>query len=442
MSLFKDHKDLYKILLEQAHGKERFIALIAKVCGHLEPDQIYELYELSRERLLREESYFDDDMFSSIIYDKSAKEFFFDDDAYIEKDIVSLIGRDLSMNVIEDVIKWYTENYLKKKDDIKNEIFSSMVLNVTKLVINAKLEGYTDVLHKIIDNSDIVEKYILDSKLFPKEKSLRREIAGLKEKQGKYKSKYFDNSSNIEHLEKWYNELLKRRFNPENIGSGYYDINNLEKSIINHYTNELIPSLFHAEITVDDNANGKLAEHHRSEGSIKKAEKMSKIKNNFVRYLEDNANKGNNYGKVIGLINLVGDTLNFQEIQEMNQEIDWGLTEAVLDTVCPTEKGSKPHVFFGDPNVKEYITPSNFGAGSLYIKGFRNNEEIHLMTKYVVKNIRHGKIDLTEDEDIKSIYAILPEDHADYIYKVRNEKNGGEIKKKSRFSWLKRKKNN
>ena len=51
MSGFESHYDLYNRMIDKTGRKAKFIGLVSKLCGYLESDQIFDLYNLSRDNL-------------------------------------------------------------------------------------------------------------------------------------------------------------------------------------------------------------------------------------------------------------------------------------------------------------------------------------------------------------------------------------------------------
>ncbi|MEA3229830.1 MAG: hypothetical protein U9P44_02865 [archaeon] len=364
MSIFKNHYDLYDRLNEETYGRNKFLGLVSKICSYLEADQIFELYNSSRDTLERN-----------------------------------------THNIGEQ------------------EIFSAIVLNVTKLVMNQKLKIYEVALESAVDK-DYIKKYVFETLFFPWEKERSRKIEFLK-------ASGRDNDAEIKYLEKVQACELER-FLPElklsnNIAYGaaghnveVCDSYALENDIIGHRSGKIFSSLFHENITADSHSDGTLAKHYKSEETIRNSSGQIKIKNNFLNHLKASANKKNNNDYIVYLAEKLGYVLSCQEIQEMKQDRDWMLTENMLDFVCsPETKDLTTGAFFADRNVQQYITPTKFKAGKLYVHALKESDEINLMAKYLIENVTNGRIRLAKKEKILTpVHAIMPKEQAYSVQKA------------------------
>ena len=347
MSLFADHKDFYNQVLSLGDGKERFIGLVSKIYSHLEDEQIFELYGIARQN----------------IYDNL--------------------------------------------DDLgENEIFSSIVINVSKLILNKKLEGYDNALSGLVSDN-IIDNYIIDTQFSNREKRLRERLHILKETKSSY--------SEIRYQQELYNKALERLL-PRINGKVPYDINDIEKSILKYFreSTPIKQAMFHADIPVDDRYDcGLLAKHYSNPDTEKNTELLLKTRQGFLRYLSDSPGK---YKQIIGLAEKVDKALKFQEVQEQIQDEDWMLTEKVIDSIYSTTLSSDSQEFFNSPEVKKYLTPTRFKAGKLYVHALKECEEIRLMAEYLIENVSKGRIKITPEHELgKHVQILMPKKSADNI---------------------------
>ncbi|MBW6461917.1 MAG: hypothetical protein K0B07_02630 [DPANN group archaeon] len=348
MSLFTDHKDFYNQVLSLGDGKERFIGLVSKIYSHLEDEQIFELYSIAKQN----------------IYDNL--------------------------------------------DDIgENEIFSSIVLNVSKLLLNKKLESYDKALSELITD-EIIDNYIIEIQLSNREKRLRDKLYTIK------KTKGID--SETIYQQELYNKALER-FIPRisSIGTPY-NVNDLEKSVLKYFreSTPVKQAMFHTIIPADKKNNiSLLAEHYRHHETEKNSKLLLKIKEGFLRYLSESPLK---YKQINSLAEKVEKTLQFQEAQEQIQDDDWDLTEKVIDFIYPTTIDSNPQDFFNSPDVRKYLTPTRFKTGKLYVHALKESEEIRLMAEYLIENISKGRIKITQEHELdKQVQILMPKKSADKV---------------------------
>ncbi|MEA2004474.1 MAG: hypothetical protein U9O53_05995 [archaeon] len=352
MSRFKNHYKLYDGIMEQTGGKGKFVGLVSRLCGYLEPKQIFELYEISRGNLKNNTDFINNYHMSQqgLILDKS------------------------SGKPIDDMpLRRISESY----------IFSAIVLNAAKLVMNKKLEMYEKVLVDAVGHSDIIKNYVLNTEFLSTKRAMLRKIDVLRE------DKKAD-SAEREYLERLYATELR-------------DISNS--------CTEVYSSLFHMGIPQKADSEGVLAEHYSSAEIILNTEKILYTKNAFLSYLEQTASDQNNYRQILGFTKAIEEVLLYQETQEIRQGEDWIRTDAVLDFVCPMKSYATIDEFFSDPAVKKYITPTRIGKGRLYVHALRESEEINLMARYLIENISHGRIKLARhDKELKcAVKAIMPQ---------------------------------
>lgn len=347
MSLFTNHKDFYNQVLALGDGKERFIGLVSKIYSHLEDEQIFELYGIARQN----------------IYDN-----------------LDNLG--------------------------ENEIFSSIVLNVSKLLMNKKLEGYDKALSQLVSD-DIIDNYIIETQFSSREKRLREKLHSLKKTKG--------TKSEIRYQQELYNKALERLL-PQINGKVPYDINDLEKSILKYFreSTPIKQAMFHADIPVEDkNDLGLLAEHYCSPETEKNTKLLLKTKQSFLRYLSE---RPDSYKQIISLSEKVEKTLKFQEAQEQIQDEDWILTERVIDSIYLTTSGSDPQDFFNSPEVRKYLTPTRFRAGKLYVHALKESDEMRLMAEYLIENISKGRIKITPEHELdKHVHTLMPKKSADKV---------------------------
>ena len=371
--LFEDHYDLYDKINKRSDGSNKFISLISKICSHLEPYQIFDLYNTSR------------------------------------------------------------ENIQQNKDNIKEyEIFSSILLNVSKLVLNNKLIAYENKLANSINEEDF-KKYIIDTKFSPRAKKLEDKITIAR-------SSKEENIEQVKYLEGLYISELERRFLPElsrvssntKYAKAVEDIRNLNASglkndIIDHYCEELFSAMFHADIKAVDNnldQNQNLAKHYRSVETAKNTAKLMKLKNNYLDYLKNHKDTNKNFNKINHIAETTGEILTYQETQEMQEKDDWNLTKMVLGSINPNAKDINE--YFSNPEVQKFLTPKRFEAGKLYVHAFKGNEEIKLMTRYLAENITKGRIHAKKDdkheEIITPVKAIMPKKCTNRVVKAIEKK--------------------
>jgi len=350
MSLFADHYDLYNGIMEQTGGKGRFIGLVSKLCGYLEPDQIFKLYETSRDNLGNNISFLTK-------YHISPEGIIIENESGIPIDNMPL--------------RTVYESY----------IFSAIVLNATKLVMNKKLEKYSDALEGALAQDNVIKDYIINTgSLFTKRTMLEKIDVLRADKNA---------DSNREYLERVYAKELQ---------------------LLSNSCSEVYSSLFHTEIPQKTDAEGMLAEHYSSDETAINTENILDTKNAFLDYLERNASDWNNYGQILGLTEATKNILLFQEMQEMRQNKDLELTEAVLDFVCPTGSYATTDEFFSNTFVKKYITPTRIGRGKLYVHALRESEEIKMMARYLKYNLKHGGIKTDKDDNVmEPVCAIMPD---------------------------------
>ena len=351
MSRFKNHYKLYDGIMEQTGGKGKFIGLVSRLCGYLEPKQVFELYEISRENLKNNTDFINNYHMSQqgLIIDKS------------------------SSKPIDDMpLRRISESY----------IFSAIVLNATKLVMNMKLSAYEKALVDAVGQSDIIKNYVLNTQFLSTKREMLRKIDAFKA------DKKADDPER-KYLERLYATEIR--------------------DFSNSYT-EVYSSLFHIGIPQNADREGVLADHYSSAETILNTEKILYTKNAFLGYLEQTACDRNNYRQILGLTKAIENVLLYQETQEMGQSEDWIRTDAVLDFVCPVESYATTDEFFSDPVVKRYITPTRIGKGRLYVHALRESEEINLMARYLIENISHGRIKLAKhDKELKCVVkAIMP----------------------------------
>jgi len=361
MSLFADHYELYDGIMEQTGRKGKFIGLVSKLCGYLEPDQIFKLYETSRENLENNISFLNN-------YHISPEGIIIENESGIPIDDMQL----------ETVYESF--------------IFSAIVLNATKLVTNIKLEKYSDALERALAQDNIIKDYIINTgSLFTKRTML--------EKIDELRADKNANISEIEYLERVYAEELQ---------------------LLSNSCSEVYASLFHTEIPQKTEAKGMLAEHYSSDETAINTEKILDTKKAFLDYLKKNASDRNNYKQILGLTQATKNILLCQEMQEMGQEDDWKGTKAVLGFVCPMESDATTDEFFSNPYVKKYITPTRIGRGKLYVHALRESEEIKMMARYLIDNLKHGgiKTDDKEDNVMEPVCAIMPKGCAKMIKKA------------------------
>lgn len=360
MSLFADHYELYNGIIDKTGGKDMFIGLVSKLCGYLDPDQIFNLYNTSRKNLEENKDFLTN-------YHISPE---------------GIITENESGIPIDDMpLRTVYESY----------IFSAIVLNATKLVMNKKLEMYSNALVEALKQDDAIKDYIINTgSLFTKKSKLEK-IDALRA----------DENADInqrEYLEKVYAKELQYLFDS---------------------CAEVYSSLFHTEIPQKTDSEGMLAEHYNSAETAKNTEKILNTKNAFLDYLKRNANEHNNHHKILYFAEQTGNVLNFQEIQETGQNDDWMRTEAVLDFVNPMKNYATTDEFFSNPAVKRYITPTRIGRGKLYVHALRESEEIKMLARYMKYNIKHGGIKTSKEDNImEPVCAIMPDGCAKMIKKA------------------------
>ncbi|MCK5290340.1 MAG: hypothetical protein KAJ56_05280, partial [Candidatus Aenigmarchaeota archaeon] len=319
-------------------GKAKFIGLVSKLCGYLEPEQIFNLYETSRKNLGNNISFLTN-------YHISPKGI--------------IIENESGMPIDDMPLRTVYESY----------IFSAIVLNATKLVMNKKLEKYSDALEMVLAQDDVIKNYVINTgPLFTKRTMLERIDALRADKNA---------NSNREYLEGVYAKELQ----------------NLSDSCSKVYS-----SLFHTDIPQKTDAEGMLAEHYNSAETALNTEKILNTKNAFLDYIKRNANEHNNYHKILYFAEQTGNVLNFQEDQETKQRDDWFFTNTVLDFVCPMESYATTDDFFSNRYVGMYITPTPIGRGKLYVHALRESNEMQLMARYLIDNLKHGGIKTGKDD--------------------------------------------
>ena len=360
MSLFADHYELYNGIMEQTGGKGKFIGLVSKLCGYLEPDQIFNLYNTSRDNLENNISFLNN-------YHISPEGIIIENESGIPID-------DMPLRTVY-------ESY----------IFSAMVLNATKLVMNQKLKKYGDALERALAQDNVIKNYIINTGPLFIKKSMLERIDALRADENA-------NKGEIEYLEKVYAKELQR---------------------LSTSCSEVYSSIFHTEIPQKTDAKGMLAEHYSSDETAFNTENILNTKNAFLDYLERNASDQNNYKPILSLAEATKNILLFQETQEMGQNKDLELTEVVLDFVCPMGSYTTTDEFFSNTFVKKYITPTRIGRGKLYVHALRESEEIKMMARYLKYNLKHGGIKTGKDDNVmEPVCAIMPDRCARIIKKA------------------------
>ncbi len=350
MSGFRNHYDLYNGIMEQTGRKGMFIGLVSKLCGYLEPDQIFNLYETSRKNLGNNISFLTN-------YHISPEGIIIENESDIPID-------DMPLRTVY-------ESY----------IFSAIVLNVTKLVMNKKLAGYEDALIEALGQDDAIKNYIINTGPLFIKRTMLKKIDALRADENA-------NRSEREYLEGVYAEELKL--------------------LSDSYT-EVDSSIFHTGIPQKTDAEGMLAEHYSSDETAINTEKILDTKNAFLDYLKRNAKEHNNYHKILYFAEQTGNVLNFQEDQETRQNGDWNRTKAVLDFVCPMESYTTTDGFFSNRYVGMYITPTPIGRGKLYVHALRESKEMQLMARYLIDNLKHGGIKTSKEDNVMDpVCAIMP----------------------------------
>ncbi|NOQ37395.1 hypothetical protein GQ472_00775 [archaeon] len=359
MSLFADHYELYNGIIGKTGENGKFIGLVSKLCGHLDPDQIFELYKTSRDNLGNNMSFLNN-------YHISPKG--------------RIIENESGMPIDDIPLRTVYESY----------IFSAIVLNATKLVMNKKLERYEEALMGAL-GEDTIKNYVINTGSLFTKKSMLKKIDAL----GAYENA---DIRQIEYLEKVYAKELQQLFNS---------------------CSEVYSSLFHTDIPQKTDAKGMLAEHYNSAETALNTEKILNTKNAFLDYLKRNASDQNNYKQILSLTEATKNILLFQETQEMGQKDDWIGTEAVLDFVCPMESYATTDDFFSNDFVKKYITPTRIGRGKLYVHALRESEEIKMMARYLIDNLKHDKIETGKEDNVMDpVCAIMPNRCAKMIKKA------------------------
>ncbi len=359
MYIFNDQHQLHEGIEKQTGGEGKFIGLVSKLCGYLEPEQIFNLYETSRKNLGNNISFLNN-------YHISPE---------------GIIIENESGRPVDDMpLRTVYESY----------IFSAIMLNVTKFVMNVKLKGYEDALIEALGQDDAIKNHVINiGSLFTKKSRLKK-IDALRANENADKSE-------IKYLEGVYAKELK---------------------LLSDSCTEVYSSLFHTRIPQNISNEGMLAEHYSSAETAFNTENILNTKNAFLDYLERNASNLNNYRQIMGLAEATENALLCQEMQEIGENEDWDSTKAVLDFVCPVESYTTTDGFFSNPIVKTYITPGIIDS-SLYVRALKESEEIKMMAKYLKYNLKRGRIKTGKEENVmEPVCAIMPDRCARIIKKA------------------------
>ncbi len=368
--IFDDHKELYSSLIKNS-GKSgsRLIGKLSSIISGYEPEQIFELYDTSRESLKRS-SY----------------------------------------------------------EDKEKNIFAAVILNTTKLIINDSLEGYASKLNKeLSQNHDIIERYIIDTnKVYVPERSKK-----LKEKISKLKSHGNSNKKEIEYLESLYDgEIQKSPKRYEELSGmksevfcALFQMDEIDKEKKEDST---LSRFYRRDDTKRRNTKMNSIKKEFLSYAERKARDSPLYDDEYNELIESlrmvgkygayqeiqESNEMHDWKMTSRVLSgLCPDCLKSREAYEWaDKKLDgycWDMTD-IEELVAPEIKRYNRETFFRSEDVNRYITPKSLDKGKLYVQTIKNSREIHKMIEFSMKHIMNESIDKGKrDNHLKEMRKIF-----------------------------------